>query len=559
MMMVDRSEGTTGPTVQDRFSLLRASHRIDWRFLLPNVRLGRVACLGDDDELIASLTAAGASVEVFEAPKLRHPGAPLFDGVVVSASAIGYASFARALLEQGGWLYVELPPKRLMRSPGLSRRYRQRLLQLGFHRVETYWHFPNFRFRRAIVPLFDRSALHAALARRENTLVDRTKAIVAKLLAEVGLLESFVRHVTLLAVLPQVERSKTALAALLAAHRDEFGLDRYGCLSQMSQLLITPPGVNSTCVVALLHPQGQRQPTLVAKLSRLAGDRERLAREATSLAVLHNVWGDARGRAPEVVAVGDLADHPFVLETALSGEPLDPIRVRRDPRRYVDLMTDWLANLAKATAAPMEAGWYQGLVETPLLQFERLVSDDQVSEVVAETLKSLSPLRTRMTFTVFEHGDLAHPNIILTAPERIGAVDWENSNPRGLPAHDLIFFLSYVAFAKGRARGLQERVLAFHDAFIGEDAWAARVLGRFADRVGLDRSLLTPLVLACWSRYTAGIASRLTDTEDTSALGGHDRRPPIPEDGVRSHVEHGWFTALWRHTLEHVDDLAWRN
>ncbi len=558
-MMLIRSEETTGPAVPDRFSLLRASHRIDWRFLLPDVRLGRVAYLGDDDELVASLKAGGASVEILETPELHQVEAPHFDGAVVSASAIGYAGFARALLRPGGWLYVELPPKRLIRLPGLPRRYRRTLLRLGFHRIETYWHFPSFRFRGAIVPLFDRNALNSALARRENTFVERTKAMLAKLLAKVGLFEPLVRHVSLLAVLPPAERSNSGLAAFLAAHRDEFGLDRYGYRPPMSHLLITPPGIASTCVVALLHPQGQQRPTLVAKLSRLAGDRERLAREAASLAILHEVWGDAHGSAPEVVAAGDLADHPFLVETALSGEPLDPARVRRDPRRWIDLVTDWLASLAKATAGPMEADWYQGLVETPLRQLERLVSDDQMSALVAETLKGLAALRTPMTFAVFEHGDLAHPNVILTAQDRIGAVDWEKSNPRGLPAHDLIFFLSYVAFAQRRALRPQERVVAFHEAFIGRDAWAARVLARFADRVGLDRSLLTPLVLACWSRHVAGIASRLTDAEGACAIGDHGRPLPIPEGGLRSALERGWYTALWRHALEHFDELAWRN
>src|SRR6266550_7858613 len=100
-MMFVRSEGMTGPAVHDRFSRLRASHRIDWRFLLPDVRLGRVAYLGDDDELVASLEAGGASVEILEAPELHRVKAPHFDGAVVSASAIGYAGFARALLREG--------------------------------------------------------------------------------------------------------------------------------------------------------------------------------------------------------------------------------------------------------------------------------------------------------------------------------------------------------------------------------------------------------------------------------------------------------------------------
>jgi hypothetical protein len=548
-----------GTADRDRFSALEASHRIDWRFLLPDLRLGHVAYIGDDDELVRALETGGASVEILQMPFREPAVARLFDGAVVAGNGITHLAAVRALLRPGGWLHVELPAESPVRRRFPPRRYRRALLQTGFERVETYWHFPSFRNRSAIVPLFDRTAMNSALARRENRLVDRMRAVVAKAVARAGLFERIAQHVSLLGVLPGAS-SNGGVLGFVQAQRVKLCLERYGFDSaQMSYFLITPPGIVSNCIVAALHPRGQPRPTLVAKVCRLTSGREQLEREAANLAVLHDVWDAARESAPEVVVSGDVAAHPVLIETAVPGEPLDPARVRAHPDRYIALVSEWLATMAKASGASLEAGWYRRLIERPLRELDSLLASDEMSAMIAGTLEHLAPLERRMKIGVFEHGDLAHPNLILTAKDGIGAVDWEKSNPRGLPLHDLVFFLTYVAFARRGALTTPARVAAFDEAFFGDGAWARPPVIRAAERIGVDRSLLSPLVLSCWSRYVAGIASTLADADMVAARATgrwHIPRSALPI-GARGYVERGWYTALWNHTLEHLDNLTW--
>jgi hypothetical protein len=61
----------------------------------------------------------------------------------------------------------------------------------------------------------------------------------------------------------------------------------------------------------------------------------------------------------------------------------------------------------------------------------------------------------------------------------------------------------------------------------------------------LDKAVLAPLFLACWARYTAGLAVRIADD-----------RSGLDEDGA-TWVRHNRYYRLWSHALENLGDLAW--
>jgi hypothetical protein len=58
--------------------------------------------------------------------------------------------------------------------------------------------------------------------------------------------------------------------------------------------------------------------------------------------------------------------------------------------------------------------------------------------------------------------------------------------------------------------------------------------------------LLTPLFVACWARYTAGLAVRIAD--DGARLDGDSA------EWVRDNR----YYRLWSHTLENVERLDWQ-
>ena len=147
---------------------------------------------------------------------------------------------------------------------------------------------------------------------------------------------------------------------------------------------------------------------------------------------------------------------------------------------------------------------------------------------------------------VLEHGDFSHPNVLLLKDGRAGVVDWEMADPHGLPCHDLVFFLTYAAFARENARENNRYLPAIHAAFFGNKAWARPYLIKYAEQFQLPFETLTPLFLLCWVRYVVGLLRRLNESGE-----------PLRGETVRWLRQNRYFAA-WRYSLEHVEQLHWR-
>lgn len=181
--------------------LLEASRRVDWRFLLPNPELGRVACLGICDQAhIRSLRMFSESLTHIEPRKARRGVAGQFD-VVVSEPSHEMLRCASRLVRPAGFLYIEaygLPwaAHRPQQGGRLSNLMGSRLWhpvgcvtavkRLGFIGVQVYWNWPNFDTCTKIIPLNDQMALHYAFS--PNGRSARLRQMFARVLLHSGLL-----------------------------------------------------------------------------------------------------------------------------------------------------------------------------------------------------------------------------------------------------------------------------------------------------------------------------------------------------------------------------------
>jgi len=69
----------------------------------------------------------------------------------------------------------------------------------------------------------------------------------------------------------------------------------------------------------------------------------------------------------------------------------------------------------------------------------------------------------------------------------------------------------------------------------------------YAQQLRLSTEWLKPLFVLCWARYVSGLVSRLdTMSSSTNAF----------EQGTESWLMQNRYFALWKHTLEHLDELA---
>jgi aminoglycoside phosphotransferase (APT) family kinase protein len=332
----------------------------------------------------------------------------------------------------------------------------------------------------------------------------------------------------------------------LRANRQRLNLASYGLAERMTSVVVTPRFRASGHVVFLIMSQGRPEPVLVAKAPRIRDAGASLRTEAANLRFLHGLRPEGFSSVPKLIAFEEYSRRPLLVETALIGSPMDPALVRRRFESCCDAVITWLTDLHRARNGAAPVAPTRRLVTETLDYLTRVVSwNAEELRALERTRELLEPLQAARLPAVLEHGDLSHPNVMLQKDGTAGVVDWEMADPRGLPCHDLIFFLTYAAFARQNVRANGQYIPAIREAFFDGQAWARPYVQQYAQELELPPDALTPLFLLCWVRYLAGLLRRLNEsggkfTTETAAWLRQNR-----------------YYAAWRHTLDHSDQLHW--
>jgi hypothetical protein len=182
---------TTDPTTPSSPADVR---RADWRFLLPDPSLGRVACAGPpDEELLEALRHVTSSVTVLGATGM-DPGEG-HDVVVVAAASPRRLEGLGAHLRPGGHVYAETSGRR-------ARACARTLEKQGFGDVGLHWLWPSAAACKELIPLGDRTAAQAALDRRDPGARVRLRARAAGRLLALGRLDLLVPHAAVIGRAP---------------------------------------------------------------------------------------------------------------------------------------------------------------------------------------------------------------------------------------------------------------------------------------------------------------------------------------------------------------------
>jgi len=337
----------------------------------------------------------------------------------------------------------------------------------------------------------------------------------------------------------------TALS-FLHRHWERLGLDQYGTPARLSSLVLTPRFRASRHVVFLIIPEGQSDPVLVAKVSRLAGRSASLDQEAAILKSVQALRPGGFDSIPRVIAYEEYGGHPILVETAIVGRAMDPAAVRRDCARCCQAVIDWLVDVQQPQDGQAEKGHFERFT-TGLRHFtDRFPLSAEEEQTLDRTWALVGLLRDSPLPWVLEHGDLGHPNLILRKAGGLGVVDWELAMPDGLPACDLFFFLAYAAFALHKAHAKGDYLSSFRGAFFGKEAWARSYVEAYTEHIRLSPGLLPSLFVLCWARYTSNLLVRLDGNED-----GRGRVDPDTAEWLRSNR----YYALWRYAVRHIDEL----
>jgi aminoglycoside phosphotransferase (APT) family kinase protein len=241
----------------------------------------------------------------------------------------------------------------------------------------------------------------------------------------------------------------------LNANRQRLDLAAYGLGGRMSAVVLTPRFRASAHVVVLVLAEGNPEPVLVGKAPRLADGGVSLQREASSLRCIQKLFPRTSETVPRVIAFEPHFDRPILVETALVGRPMDPPHVRRDLGGCCQAALRWLVDVHGSPDDQDDdrVERFERLVTGPLDYLAGTVPwSREERRLLDQTRELVEPLREARLPAVLEHGDFSHPTLMLLDNGRVGVVDWEMADLDGLPCHDLVFFLTYAAFARENAR-----------------------------------------------------------------------------------------------------------
>lgn len=322
--------------------------------------------------------------------------------------------------------------------------------------------------------------------------------------------------------------------------------------ARLSCVLATPRFRASSHVIFFVLEQSRNAPMLVAKVPRLPGDHVRLDREASNLRTAFAARENGFDSIPRVLAYEEFHQHKLLIETSLHGAPMKPAMVQRRPKPCLEAGLTWLLEFhaASSNTNANARDWFDTLIAQPIRHFQNLLPP-MAEELgwLEEVLRLAETLRAQTFPLVLSHEDLSHPNILITEEDRVQVVDWELAEPEGLPALDLFFFLTYLAFARHGARKNAEHLAAFHEAFFGTQAWAKEYIARYAECLRVPASALPALFVLCWTRYLIGLVTRLHEPHEPHAKLDHD---------TLKWLRHNRYYALWRHALSRRSELSWK-
>jgi aminoglycoside phosphotransferase (APT) family kinase protein len=313
--------------------------------------------------------------------------------------------------------------------------------------------------------------------------------------------------------------------------------------------MLTPRFRASSHVVFIVFSERSKDAALVVKVPRLEGDDRRIKSEAQNLRSVHAARSGGFDSIPQLVGFEQYRDRHYLIESAIAGESLSSHLKTNPVDTYSETVTTWLIDLHQATLhrSCSSSAWYDQLVTGQLAQLSKIVpADGRESLMVHQTLESTDPIRCENVPFVCEHGDLGPPNVLVRGNDRIGVVDWELANPRGLPAADLFFFLTLVAFNRRRARRKAEYLAAFDEAFFGSTPSARPYITRYARSLDLPAAVISQLFVLSWARYVTNLVTRLHDTSMSNE--------PIGNRTIEW-LRSNRYYAIWCHTLKQAHRL----
>jgi hypothetical protein len=416
----------------------RLLRRVDWRYLLANPNPEKSICF-TNGILKQAVEAISSSLANADQANSRE-----CELAVAINPTDAILKSARDALAPDGEIYTEW----YFPWVGGINGVRRRLEKFGFTDITCYWAWPPPRFASPLywLPVNSSKVLRYHFRNRpaSSSIGLRIARFTLQMLVALGLHSYFLMPVSAIARKPALERRKgfhEYINTEIVRQWQHWGLGKEP--SRLTWLLWTPGHRSVSKIVTMVFSDMREIPNLVIKIPRSDVAARALNAEARNLAIL-STRKPLPGGVPHLFFTLDWKGSPVVCEAFVSGIPIYTYLNRDNYHDLAMKVTHWLIDLAEGSVASPRSEWWHRLVGSAISDFDQTFGH-------AYTPKELSCIRTALNSLndlplVFEQRDCSPWNVLIDRQGDITVVDWESAEPNGLPALDLIYFLTHLSF-----------------------------------------------------------------------------------------------------------------
>lgn len=236
---------------------------------------------------------------------------------------------------------------------------------------------------------------------------------------------------------------------------------------------------------------------LIVKCTQESRFNHRLQSEIDAL----HFWAD-RDRsfdAPSPVFVGEHGGTLVHAQSAVSGRPFREVADPEPRGAHVASGVQALINMAELTKAASTEQERRAAMDMLVDRF--IVAYDPPPGVREAVHGAAHRVHESGIPTVFMHGDFGVWNLLIAETERLGVLDWENSDPLGVPLWDLFVFMRTVGVFLADAQGVRYSDRTFSRQFLHPSAIQSvlfSAIGEYCRRVNVPESAVDDLFVMCW-------------------------------------------------------------
>ena len=490
----------------------RLLRRVDWRFLLENPTPEKSICFGD-----GILRQAVERISLMPIDP-RNSEREQCDLAVVRNPSEAVLQSAFDALCPGGEIYTEWTLPRVGGAKGVC----HRLEQMGFTNVTCYWAWPPPMFASSLywLPLDSTRILRYFFGNRplsSSVAVQMGRFLLQKIIT-LGLHTRLLMPISAIARKPAFDNQgalRTRINTEIIKHWQSKSLGM--APSQLRGMLWTPGYRSINKVIAFIFSENNDKPIQVVKTVRSQDSGQALASEANNLQRLSSAKKSAADSIPSVLFSFDWKGVPVVGESFVPGSPIYSLLNRDNYREMAIKMTDWSIALAGESIPSPRSEWWDRLVQPVLQEFLQsfgAVFTSQELCVVHDVLNQLTDLPI-----VFEQRDCSPWNILMDDQGDIKVLDWESSEPHGLPTIDLIYFLTYLSFFVEGVMESREYAKVYSNVFDTQSPTGRinnECLEKYCMELNLNPSAVRPLRLLTWLIHSHSEYKRLV--EDSGSM-----------------------------------------